>query len=74
MTYTSDSVDWRLMLASERKLIYPDTNCVNDMMIYPAVEQTSHFCGLECLHEWLARQNIRRTMHRNYRRWKKFAP
>ena len=57
LTYTGNSVDYRLVLANESKPTYPDINCVTDMMIYPSVERTMYFCRIVCLDKWREREH-----------------
>src|SRR5574338_442812 len=52
LTYTGNSVDYRLVLASEGKPIRPGIGVVTDMGIYPPVDRTHHFCRLDCLDKW----------------------
>lgn len=52
LTYTGNCVDYRLVLASENKPIFPGAGFVTSMGMYPAVDRTYHFCGLECLDYW----------------------
>lgn len=54
MTTTGNSVDYRLLLASERKP-HDGSGVATDMMIYPAIRRSHHFCGLTCLDHWRAR-------------------
>lgn len=53
LTYTTNSIDWRLALTNEAKAIKPGIQVVTDMMIYPAIKHNSHFCGLNCLQKWI---------------------
>lgn len=54
LTYTGNSVDYRLVLGSEAKPIEPGPGAVTDMMIYPPIDRTHYFCGLHCLDKWRA--------------------
>jgi len=55
LTYTGNSVDYRLVLANERMPRDPGLNVVTDMAIPRPIEQAAHFCGMGCLHHWLSR-------------------
>lgn len=72
ITYTGNSVDWRLALVNEP--IPLRGSIATDMMIFPRIEHDVHFCGLPCLQEWLWRQAFHRESAWNYHRWKEFAP
>jgi hypothetical protein len=50
LTYTENSVDYRLVLASQSMASLGGV--VTDMMIYPPVERSYHFCRLQCLDAW----------------------
>lgn len=52
LTYTGNSVDYRIVLASERLPHDPAYAVVTDMMIYPPIPRTAHFCGMKCLLKW----------------------
>ena len=52
ITYTGNSVDYRLILASESKPRRGDGSVITDMMIYPDLDRPCHFCGLLCLDKW----------------------
>lgn len=47
ITYTGNSVDWRVSLVNER--IPPNDGCVTDMHIYPILDEDMHFCSHMCL-------------------------
>ena len=47
ITATGNSVDYRIILADER--IPGWGGAVTDMMIYPPLGKTMHFCGVGCL-------------------------
>lgn len=53
LTYTGNSVDYRLRLTSETKGHPHDGGAVTDMMIYPAIERDQIFCDLRCLRRWV---------------------
>lgn len=53
LTYTHNSVDYRLRLASEAKPIYPDAGVVADMFISSSIDCDKHFCRLDCMERWL---------------------
>ncbi len=54
ITYTGNSIDYRLNLKDERKPVYPGSNMVTDMMIYPSLKDgEKNFCGLGCLKVWI---------------------
>jgi hypothetical protein len=50
LTLTTNSIDYRLVLKSERKLCAE--GAVTDMLIYPPINSDKHFCGLGCLQKW----------------------
>lgn len=51
LTSTGNSVDYRLVLDSERIPLRGST--CTDMMIYPPIDRAAHFCGTACLFRWL---------------------
>jgi hypothetical protein len=54
LTYTGNSVDYRLKLMDEPMSIEPGISMVTDMMRYPSLKNGSrHFCGLGCLKKWV---------------------
>jgi hypothetical protein len=55
ITYTGNSIDYRLTLRDEEKPNYPGCNMVTDMMIYPSLKGgEKNFCGIGCLKTWIA--------------------
>lgn len=71
LTTRTNSVDYRLVLASESKPGY-GSGAYTDMMICPPVERTHHFCGLDCLDHWRARENFKAALWRaNHARWRR---
>lgn len=55
LTHTGNSVDYRIVLANERKATKPGLGCVTDMMLYPPIDGgTKHFCGVVCLGAWVS--------------------
>lgn len=54
LTTTGNMVDYRLLLTSEN--IAPSGPTATAMMVYPAIMQPAHFCGLHCLRGWLAKE------------------
>jgi|SRR5580692_429533 hypothetical protein len=69
LTTRSNSVDYRLVLAAESK---PGcgAGAYTDMMIYPPVDRTYYFCGLECLDHWRGRSNHRSALWRQqHEKW-----
>ena len=51
ITTSSNSVDYRIVLMSEG---IPSTGgAVTDMWIEPQFRQPLHFCGINCLKQWL---------------------
>ena len=74
ITYTTNSVGWRLALINECKPTHPNARIVTDMILYPATEHDCHFCGLGCLQAWLAGRTVRREAELHYHLWKRFAP
>lgn len=55
LTTRSNSVDYRLVLASEGKPGH-GAGFYTDMMIYPPVDRAHHFCDLSCLDHWRDRE------------------
>lgn len=51
ITYTGNSIDWRLALRNEEIPSYSGT--VTDMYIPPQIDKDVYFCGIECLKKWL---------------------
>lgn len=54
LTYTRNSVDYRLSLEVERLPIDPEVSTVTEMLIHPPMKQDAHFCGVFCLAQWVA--------------------
>ena len=59
LTYTNNTVDYRLILASQPKTHWyvgegKETGAVTLMHIQNPMPQSRHFCGLHCLKEWIA--------------------
>lgn len=58
ITYTSNSVDYRLALRVERMAHCPRDHgaayAVTDMAISPPMKADCAFCGLQCLDRWRA--------------------
>lgn len=70
LTTRSNSVDYRLVLSSETKPVY-GAGCYTDMMIYPPVERTYHFCLLGCLDHWRDRERFEGKLWKEWNdRWK----
>ncbi len=58
ITYTGNSVDYRLVLACEGKSAWYEKEgmtggVMTDMMIYPPIKRSHHFCDLKCLSRWI---------------------
>lgn len=53
LTWTGNSIDWRLTLTNER--IQHPGGVATDMMIYPVLKADAHVCGVKCLKEFAAR-------------------
>lgn len=50
ITYTDNSIDYRLHLLSESM---PSKNAViTNMMTYNPLLDDKHFCGIDCLKQW----------------------
>lgn len=69
VTYTGNSVDYRIVLGSESKSPWYEREgksggAVTDMMIYDPFPKTRHFCSTTCLAVWVAKQN-----NRSWRSW-----
>lgn len=70
LTTRSNSVDYRLVLASEGKPGY-GPGAYTDMMIYPAIDRAHHFCDLRCLDHWRSREHHESALWREWHdRWK----
>jgi hypothetical protein len=60
ITTTGNSVDYRLALVTQSPIPWyvaegQNSGAVTDMMIWPAIKETHHFCNnLDCLRAWLA--------------------
>lgn len=52
ISYTANSIDYRLSLNNERIHSRGD-GPVTDMNIEPDIRRTHHFCDLQCLRKWL---------------------
>ena len=58
ITYTGNSVDYRLVLASQSKTPWYageglEAGVVTDMWIENPLPEAKHFCSLRCLASWL---------------------
>jgi hypothetical protein len=51
LTITSNCLDFRLALVNES--VPSEGGLVTDMAAYPAIEQNTCFCGVDCLRTWL---------------------
>ena len=51
LTYTGNSVDYRLALVSQ-PMPSKGGGAASYRLIYPAIKSTKHFCGLRCLKNW----------------------
>ena len=65
LTYTGNSVDYRLVLDCESKTPWfvgegLEFGTVTDMLIYPPVSRPHHFCRMECLDSWRAKEPERK--------------
>jgi len=70
LSVRTNSVDYRLVLDSEGKPGH-GAGFYTDMLVYPPVARSFHFCGLECLDRWRARELYRSTLSRDWwDRWK----
>lgn len=70
LTTRSNSVDYRLVLASESKPGY-GPGAYTDMMKYPPVDRTHHFCNLACLDHWRSHENCyAKLMSERWAQWK----
>jgi hypothetical protein len=70
LTTTSNSVDYRLVLASESKPGY-GSGFYTDMMVYPPVDRAHHFCDLACLDHWRSREYHKSGLWREWNEnWK----
>jgi hypothetical protein len=58
ITDTGNELGYRLNLSAERLLINCKAMAVTAMMVYPPINRDHHFCGLNCLREWL---NVQKT-------------
>ena len=56
LTYASNCVEYRLVLASEAKPHAPGGGAVTAMMIYPLLDSDAHFCGWTCLKKWINKE------------------
>ena len=63
LTTRSNSVDYRLVLGSESKPGY-GAGVYTDMMIYPPIDRTHHFCGIGCLDHWRDREHYSSNLWR----------
>lgn len=52
ITYTHNSIDYRISCCVERIPHNPRASSVTSMMIYPPLEHDHYFCGVGCLKEW----------------------
>lgn len=71
ITYTGNSVDYRIVLANEGVPIRPGIYAVTDMGIYPSLDHSHHFCGLGCLDHWSDRRRYRDSLRQeHHEKWK----
>lgn len=56
LTTTGNVIDYRLVLANEKKEHHRGLTVVTDMMIYPPIDRTYYFCRIECLKKWLEKK------------------
>ena len=59
LTYTGNSVDYRVVLGSES--LPSRGGAVTAMMVYPPITPTRHFCGIQCLVKWVQTNLVKRT-------------
>lgn len=52
ITYTGNSIDYRLALKNER--IQSKEGAVTDMMVYPILDDDLYFCGKGCLKKYIS--------------------
>lgn len=52
LTYTENSIAYRIVCKGERIPCFPNSP-VTDMMIYPPFPFDLHFCGTDCLKQWI---------------------
>jgi hypothetical protein len=72
LTYTGNCEDYYLTLAPTSKRHFPGAGSVTLMAIYPPLDRTHTFCGLECLTYWNARRLYRNSLSRAWwADWKK---
>jgi len=53
LTYTGNSVGYRLALINEHLPTDPRVKVVTDMGIPRPISDNAHFCGIGCLNRWL---------------------
>lgn len=54
LTFTTNCEDWRLVLANQS--LPSRGGLVTLAAIYPAIKRTAHFCGIQCLRQWLDKE------------------
>jgi hypothetical protein len=52
IAYTSNCVDYRMVLQAEPKAYSPGTGAVTMMHIEPPLSRPMHFCGWNCISAW----------------------
>ena len=58
LTYTGNSVGYRIVVDNQPIPSYPKFSSVTDMMIYPPIKEGPlHFCGLKCLRMWFMKED-----------------
>jgi len=60
LTYTGNSVDYRLVLTTEGKTPWfvregLTIGAMTDVNLEPPIKRTHHFCGIPCLIKWLGK-------------------
>lgn len=51
LTYTGAVPAYRISLFAEK--LFHQANAIAAIYIYPPIDEPHHFCGLNCLHEWV---------------------
>lgn len=48
ITFTGNSIDWRLAVQNQRVTSGASAGAVTDMMIYPVTKADTHYCSWRC--------------------------
>lgn len=59
LVYTSNQVDYRIVLLQELKSHKPGIQCLTHLHIYPKLERIYIFCDKKCLKEFINNRELK---------------